>query len=216
MIADNISIIRSELPSDVTLVAVSKYYPASDILQAYNAGQRVFGESRANELREKYEQLPKDIQWHFIGHLQKNKVKYIAPFVSLIHSVDNFELLREINRQALLSKRIIDYLLEFRIAEEDSKYGFKSANDVVEMLMSAEFGALHNVRLRGVMGMATFTDNMSKIRNEFASLRSIAEQLSGIVSGRCEVSMGMSNDYKIAVEEGSTMIRIGSAIFDGD
>lgn len=198
------------------LVAVSKTKPASLIEKAYNEGLRIFGENKAQELSEKYEVLPKDIEWHMIGHLQRNKVKYIAPFVSLIHSVDSLRLLKEINKQAQKSDRIIDCLLQVHIAEEDTKFGL-SEDELKEMLASKEFEALKNIRIVGLMGMATFTDDQDQIRREFKSLKNTFDQL-----GRMEIpanvslkelSMGMSGDYQIALEEGSTLVRVGSAIF---
>ncbi|MDR0618329.1 MAG: YggS family pyridoxal phosphate-dependent enzyme [Bacteroidales bacterium] len=215
MIADNLLRLRTMLPAGVTLVAVSKYHSADEILQAYNAGQRIFGESRALEMRDKFSALPRDIQWHFIGHLQTNKVKYIAPFVSLIHSVDSLELLREINRQALRCGRIIDVLLEFHIASESTKSGFV---DVEAALSAVNAGAdLCGVRICGVMGMATDTSDTAQITREFEALRNIFENLRPRVSDISAfkyLSMGMSGDYEIALHCGSNVIRIGSAIFE--
>ncbi|MDR1973595.1 MAG: YggS family pyridoxal phosphate-dependent enzyme [Bacteroidales bacterium] len=204
MVADNLNLIRSQLPKGVTLVAVSKYYPVATILEAYNVGQRVFGESRALEMRDKYQESPKDIQWHFIGHLQKNKVKYIAPFVSLIHSVDSVELLQEIDRQAKKNSRKIKVLLEFHIAQEETKSGFKNIEDVSKI----DFSSFENIEVCGVMGMATDTPDKSQIEQEFSHLYSIFEILKLPI-----MSAGMSNDYKVAISCGSNMIRIGSAIF---
>lgn len=218
MIQDNLLQLRAALPDDVVLVAVSKYHSTDEILQAYNAGQRVFGESRALEMRDKFSALPHDIQWHFIGHLQTNKVKYIAPFVSLIHSVDSVELLREINRQALRSGRVIDVLLEFHIADESTKSGFKDVSAAMEVISSVsdpDADVLPAVRICGVMGMATDTSDTAQITKEFEMLRGIFETLRTSVSSSCFniISMGMSGDYKIALRCGSNMVRIGSAIF---
>ncbi|MBL6445984.1 YggS family pyridoxal phosphate-dependent enzyme [Fulvivirga sp. 29W222] len=198
------------------LVAVSKTKPADLIKAAYDEGIRVFGENKAQELSEKHEILPKDIEWHMIGHLQRNKVKYIAPFVSLIHSVDSIRLLQEIDKQARKNDRIIDCLLQVHIAEEDTKFGF-SKEELKEMLASLEFGAFENIRIVGLMGMATFTDNQDQVRREFKSLKIIFDQLAQQSTyenvSMNELSMGMSGDYKIAIEEGSTLVRVGSAIF---
>ena len=215
-IQSNLKTINLQIPADVQLVAVSKTKPAEAILEAYHAGQRIFGENKAQEMADKYNQLPKDIQWHFIGHLQSNKVKYIAGFVNLIHSADSFKLLAVINKEAEKNNRIIDCLLQFYIATEESKSGF-DMQEVRQMLDSEEFSTLKNIRLRGVMGMATFTDNEELIRSEFKQLKYYFEELkkeyfsdNNLFS---EISMGMSGDYLIAIEEGSTMIRIGSSIF---
>ncbi len=209
--------IRSELaPAGTTLVAVSKTKPVEQIRQLYDAGHRQFGENRAPEMAEKYEQLPKDIEWHFIGHLQRNKVKLIAPFVHLVHSVDSYRLLREINKEAAKNDRTIDCLLQFKIAAEDTKYGFDPAT-VRQMLSDPAFAELKNIRLLGVMGMATFTDNEAQVRSEFRKLRAIFSELKDTFFPEAdhfrEISMGMSNDYLIALSEGSTMVRIGSLIF---
>jgi pyridoxal phosphate enzyme (YggS family) len=202
----------------VTLVAVSKTKPVELLKDAYAAGQRHFGENRVQELEEKYTILAKDICWHMIGHLQSKKVKTIAPFVYLIHGVDSFKLLAEINKQALKNGRIIDYLLQFHIAQEETKFGF-DLEEALEMLGSDEFATLKNIRLVGIMGMATFTDDTDQIRTEFKTLASYFDQLKSThfenVASFKEISMGMSGDYAIAIEEGSTMVRIGSAIFGG-
>ncbi len=216
-IAANISAIKDELRnSEVKLIAVSKTKPVESITEAYNAGQRVFGENMVQELVEKYEKLPKDIEWHVIGHLQTNKVKYIAPFVSMIHSVDSLKLLQEINKQAAKNNRIIDCLLQIYIADEDTKYGLDFA-EAIELLRSEEFRLLQNVRIRGVMGIATLTDNQRMIREEFYELRTLftgmKETFFRKESYFNEISMGMSGDYKIALEQGSTMIRLGSTLF---
>lgn len=216
MIQEALAEIKNSLPKNVTLVAVSKTKPVEDILEAYNTGHYIFGENKVQELTEKYEQLPKDIEWHLIGHLQRNKVKYIAPFVSLIHSVDSFKLLKEINKQAKKNNRIIDVLLQFHIAEENTKFGF-DLQEVQEMLESDDFAQLENVSIIGVMGMATNTKDEEKIRDEFRTLVNYFNVLQGrffkFNPSFKEISMGMSSDYPIAVEEGSTMIRVGSSIF---
>lgn len=208
--------ILQEIPENVTLIAVSKTKPASDIETLYQLGQRVFGENKAQELKEKYEILPKDIQWHFIGHLQTNKIKYIAPFVSMIHSIDSFKLLQEINRIAKNHNRVIPCLLQFHIAEEESKFGF-DFHECEAMLQDPQFATLKNIQIAGVMGMATFTDNQEQVRQEFHHLKDIFQQLkSNYFSDNKEfkeISMGMTDDYPIAIAEGSTLIRIGSAIF---
>lgn len=213
MIKKQLNEIKDQLPEHVTLVAVSKTKPASDILEAYETGQRIFGENRAQELASKYEALPKDIEWHMIGHLQRNKVKYIAPFVTLIHGVDSFKLLKEINKEAKKNERCIDVLLQFHIAIESSKFGFDS-NEVNEMISSPEFQNLSNIRVRGVMGMATFTSDQRQVREEFTDLRKHFEQLKpSFTTDFNVISMGMSGDYEIAISCGSTMVRIGSTIF---
>lgn len=198
------------------LVAVSKTKPAYLIQKAYDEGLRIFGENKAQELSEKHEVLPKDIEWHMIGHLQRNKVKYIAPFVALIHSVDSLRLLKEIDKQAEKNDRIIDCLLQVHIAEEDTKFGL-SEEELKEMLASPEFKALKNIRVVGLMGMATFTEDQDQIRREFKSLKNIFDKLAHLETpanvSMEELSMGMSGDYEIALEEGSTLVRVGSAIF---
>lgn len=215
-ISDNLKNIRSTLPGNVTLVAVSKTKPVETIQEAYDVGQRVFGENRVQELVPKYEALPKDIHWHLIGHLQSNKVKYIAPFVTLIHSVDSFDLLKEINKQAAKNNRVIDVLLQVYIAQEETKFGLDFA-EVETLLHSDAFKNMHNISVRGLMGMATNTENMDQVRNEFRSLKQFFEKLkSEIGNPKFDIlSMGMSSDYTIAIEEGSTMIRVGSSIFGG-
>lgn len=214
-ISENLSNIKSSLPKHVTLVAVSKTKPVSDIMEAYQSGQRIFGENKVQEMVEKHNTLPKDIEWHMIGHVQRNKVKYMAPFVSLIHGVDNFKLLKEINKQALKHDRIIKCLLQIKIAEEDSKFGM-SAKDAVDILSSNTFSELKNINVMGIMGMATFTDNNSQIKEEFRFLKSTFETLKPYKSFNFTpntISMGMSGDYKLAIECGSTMVRVGSSIF---
>ena len=209
-------ILRALSTSKTTLVAVSKTHPPERILDLYNKGQRIFGENRVQEMLEKYTALPKDIEWHLIGHLQTNKVKFIAPFVWMIHSVDSLRLLEEIDKQAVKNNRIIDCLLQFHIASEESKFGFDE-REAREMLSGHIFPLLKNVRICGVMGMATFTEDPAVIRSEFRRLRAIFQNLKNDFFRDhphfCEISMGMSGDWQIAVEEGSTMVRIGSLLF---
>ena len=209
-ISENILKLKKSIPSTITLIAVSKTKPNESIVEAYQKGHRDFGENYVQELVDKYEQLPKDINWHFIGHLQSNKVKYIAPFVYLIHGVDSFSLLKEINKQALKNNRIISCLLQLYIAQEETKFGlsFKEAD---EILKSDELKSLKNSAIKGFMAMASNTNNEKQIRKEFQSLKHFAEQFFN--SETLILSYGMSSDYKLAIEEGSTMIRIGSSIF---
>lgn len=216
-IADNLLKYKKELEdTSAKLVAVSKYHDAAEIMEAYDAGQRVFGENIVQELVDKQAILPKDIEWHLIGHLQTNKVKYIAPFISLIESVDSEKLLTEINKQAAKNNRIIDCLLQVYIADEDSKFGL-SFDEVIELLRSEDFQHLKNVRIVGLMGIATNTESQKQIRDEFQELKVLFEGVKSSFFRKeptfKELSMGMSADYKIAVEEGSTMVRIGSNIF---
>lgn len=214
-IKNNIEQFRQVLSPGCRLIAVSKTQPVEKIREAYAAGQRVFGENKVQELTSKYEALPDDIEWHMIGHLQSNKVKYIAPFVSLIHSVDSLKLLTEIDKQAKKSGRIINCLLQIHIAAEDTKFGFSEA-EVLNALQSDEFRSLQNIKILGLMGMATLTDDQEQIRNEFRSLKGIFDRVKDLkisMTDMKELSMGMSSDYKIALEEGSTLIRIGTAIF---
>ncbi len=216
MIEQRLSELRNEIPKDVTLVAVSKTKPSSNIQTAFDAGQRIFGENKVQELVTKHEELTDEIQWHFIGHLQSNKVKYIAPFVEMIHAVDSLKLLKEINKQALKHHRTIDCLLQFHIAQEDSKFGldFESAQ---EILTSREFVEMQNINVTGVMGMATFTTNEEQIRDEFQNLENyfnvIKSHYFKFNNAFKHISMGMSGDYKLAIEEGSNMVRLGSTIF---
>lgn len=213
MIAQKIKEYKEELPPNVKLLAVSKYHPVEALQEAYDAGQRAFGESRAQELTQKYEVLPKDIEWHFIGHLQTNKVKYIAPFVSLIHSVDSEEVLAEIDKQAKKNNREIECLLEIHVAQEETKfgYGFKT---VREFLSSGRLKNYSNVSLVGIMGMASNVDDDEQIRREFHELSSFFQDMKKTVAPQFrELSMGMSGDYKIAIEEGSTIVRLGTSIF---
>jgi pyridoxal phosphate enzyme (YggS family) len=214
-ITKNINTLIKSLPKNVTLVAVSKTKPVSDILEAYNAGQRAFGENKIQEMAQKFEELPKDIEWHMIGHLQSNKVKYMASFVHLIHGVDSLKTLKEINKQALKNNRIINCLLQLKIAKEDTKFGF-SYNEVEKLLSSEEFKNLSNIKIKGLMGMASFVENDTIIREEFKTLNNFFNILKKEESANFTptiISMGMSGDYKIAIEEGSTMIRVGSSIF---
>lgn len=216
MIAEALREIRSEIPTGVTLVAVSKTKPVSDLQLAYDAGQRIFGENKVQELTEKYEVLPKDIEWHFIGHLQTNKVKYIAPFVSLIHAVDSLNLVQEIDKQAKKNERIISCLLQFHIADETTKFGL-NLQEAQDLLSSNDFAEMHNISIVGVMGMATFTDDNEQLRDEFRTLENYFHVLKShffkFNPAFEHLSMGMSNDFAIAIEEGSTMIRVGSSIF---
>lgn len=212
----NLKEVLANLPTSVRLVAVSKFHPCEAIESAYEIGQRIFGESKVQELQEKYEALPKDIEWHFIGHLQTNKVKYIAPYISLIHAVDSYKLLVEINKQAAKAGRVIPCLLEIHIAQEESKYGF-SMESCRAMLKDENWKALTNIRIAGVMGMATYTDDTAEIHHEFESLHQFFQELkTTFFEGDTEfkeISMGMSHDYQLAVESGSTLVRVGSHIF---
>ena len=212
MISENLKNLKSKLPNEVTLIAVSKTKPVSDLMQAYNAGHKVFGENKVQEMESKWQEMPKDIQWHMIGHLQRNKVKYIAPFVSLIHAVDSLRLLKEINKQAKRNERVIDCLLQIKIAEEDSKFGMDIA-DATALLNSEELQNFKNVKIVGLMGIATFTDDEKQISQEFQRLKKVFDQFKIEKSELKILSMGMSGDYKIAIENGSNMVRIGSAIF---
>ncbi len=215
-VQSNLDEVRKSIKSGVKLVAVSKTKPVEAIQNAYDTGHRVFGENKAQELAAKYQELPKDIEWHFIGHLQSNKVKYIAPFVSLIHGVESIKLLKEINKQALKNNRVINCLLQFHIADETTKFGL-SYEEAEELLKNPAFATFKNIRIVGVMGMATYSDDKNKITEEFRTLRQIFKKLKNeyfkAEDSFKEISMGMSGDYQIAMEEGSTMVRIGSAIF---
>ena len=215
-IQSNLLEIKSSLPAHVTLVAVSKTKPVADLMEAYNAGQRIFGENKIQEMAAKYEEMPKDIEWHMIGHVQTNKVKYMAAFVSLVHGVDSLKLLAEINKQAKKNNRIINCLLQMHIAEEETKFGMDE-KELQELLSSEEFKQMENVKVTGLMGMATFTQNENQIRKEFTHLNSVFESLSKqpeTLNLKPEtLSIGMSGDYNIAIACGSTMVRIGSSIF---
>ena len=216
-IQQNLLNIKSTLPEHVTLVAVSKTKPVQDLMEAYNAGQRIFGENKIQEMVDKWEQMPKDIEWHMIGHVQSNKVKYMAPFVNLIHGVDSLKLLEEINKQALKNNRIIDCLLQIYIAEEESKFGLDE-EELSTLLASSVFKGMENIRIVGLMGMATFTDNQDQIKKEFTYLKSIFDTIQKLNTKNCQlntISMGMSGDYQLAIACGSTMVRIGSSIFGG-
>jgi hypothetical protein len=215
-IAENIQKYLDEIPSNVSLVAVSKTKPNEDIIDAYSIGHLIFGENKVQDLSRKAEELPNDIQWHFIGHLQTNKVKYIAPFVSMIHAVDSLKILKEINKQAAKNNRTIQCLLQFHIASEDTKFGL-DMEEATGILNSSEYQSFQNTEIVGVMGMATYTEDACQIRTEFSKLKNYFEELkTNYFADKPyfkEISMGMSGDYKIAIEEGSTMIRIGSSIF---
>ncbi len=214
-IAENLNNIKSQLPNHVTLVAVSKTKPVADLMEAYNAGQRIFGENKIQEMTDKWEVMPKDIEWHMIGHVQTNKVKYMAPYVSLIHGVDSLKLLQEINKQAIKNNRVIDCLFQVYIAEEESKFGLDE-QELEEILSSTEFKQLKNIRIVGLMGMATFTENQNQIEKEFKHLKTIFDKYKTLNSEHCQLntlSMGMSGDYQLAISCGSTMVRIGSSIF---
>ena len=210
-ISENLNELKKTLPSEVTLVAVSKTKPVMDILEAYNAGQRVFGENKIQEMETKWKAMPKDIEWHMIGHVQTNKVKYMAHFVSLIHAVDSIKLLKEINKQGLKNNRTISCLLQVKIAEEDSKYGM-TETDLYTLLTSEEVQSFQNTKIVGLMGMATFTDNNEQVSAEFQKLHTYYNELKEAYQFDI-LSMGMSGDYQLAIENGSTMIRVGSKIF---
>src|SRR5471030_1606676 len=218
-IADNIRRLKNETTAQkVSLIAVSKTKPAEEVQEAYDAGQRLFGENMVQELVEKREQLPKDIQWHLIGHLQSNKVKYIAPFINMIQSVDSLKLLQEINKHAEKNSRVIDCLLQIYIADEETKYGL-GFDEAIELLRSEEFGQLKNVRIRGLMCIATNTDVEKQIKEEYYELKTFFDGIKQSFFRKEEsfnvLSMGMSSDYKLAIEQGSNMIRVGSTIFGG-
>jgi pyridoxal phosphate enzyme (YggS family) len=212
----NLQNIKQQLPAHCKLIAVTKTHPVETILQAYDCGHRLFGENKVQELTSKSEILPKDIAWHLIGHLQSNKVKYVAPFVSLIHSVDSMKLLQEINKQGQKNNRIIPCLLQVHIAKEETKFGFSEA-ELLSAISMKQFENLKSIKVQGLMGMASLTDDQNQIRNEFQSLKILFEKIKGMALPAnvemAELSMGMSGDYRIAIEEGSTMVRVGSAIF---
>ena len=212
MIGKNVQNIKSKLPKNVTLVAVSKTKPIVDLQEAYDAGQRVFGENKIQEMAAKFDALPKDIKWHMIGHLQSNKVKYMAHFVDLIHGVDKLKTLKEINKQAKKHDRVINCLLQVKIAKEDTKFGF-SFKEIEATLSSEDLKELDNIKIIGFMGMATFTDDKKQLEEEFSSLKNLFDQLKTQHSSIETLSMGMSGDYQLAIENGSTMIRVGSSIF---
>ena len=208
----NLERIKKTLPEQVTLVAVSKTKPHETILEAYNIGHRIFGENKIQEMTQKWEILPKDIEWHMIGHVQRNKVKYMAEYVSLIHGVDSLKLLKEIDKQARKHNRVIDCLLQIHIAQEETKFGL-DPEELENLISSSEFKELQNIKVRGLMGMATFTQDTSQIQNEFQYLKKTFNTLQEKLEGVDILSMGMSGDYTLAVAEGSTMVRIGSSIF---
>jgi len=215
-IENKISEIKQSIPANIKLVAVSKTKPNEDILAAYNSGHKIFGENKVQDLVNKFEELPKDIEWHFIGHPQSNKVKFIAPFVYMIHGVDSLKLLKVINKEALKNSRVVNCLLQFHIAEESTKFGLL-LDEAIEILVSAEFKSLKNIAIAGVMGMATYTDDKNQIKKEFHLLKNIFNSLKNEYFSDSEIfreiSMGMSGDFPIAIEEGSTLIRVGSKIF---
>jgi pyridoxal phosphate enzyme (YggS family) len=217
-IAKNLTEIKSQLPQHVTLVAVSKTKPIADLMEAFTAGQRIFGENKIQEMTDKWEQMPKDIEWHMIGHVQSNKVKFMAEYVSLIHGVDSLKLLQEINKQAKKHNRVIDCLLQIHIAEEETKFGLDE-EELNHILTSDDFKSLENLKIVGLMGMATFTENQNQIEKEFNHLKTIFDKLNTIPFTQNLkpniLSMGMSGDYQLAISCGSTMVRIGSSIFGG-
>ncbi|MDA7558984.1 YggS family pyridoxal phosphate-dependent enzyme [Flavobacteriaceae bacterium] len=211
----NLAAVRKQLINDTTLVAVSKTKPVKSILEAYQEGQRVFGENKVQDMVEKYHEMPKDIHWHMIGHLQRNKVKYIASFVTLIHGIDNFKLLKEINKQAIKHQRVINCLFQIKIAAEDSKFGM-TEHELISITQSEEFSSLKNIQIIGLMGMATFTDNKKQIKEEFLALSKLFKSLKKLRYPNMDLrtlSMGMSGDFKLAMACGSNMVRIGSTIF---
>ncbi|EAQ38764.1 alanine racemase domain-containing protein [Dokdonia sp. MED134] len=210
-IAENILRFRESIPPHVTLVAVSKTKPVADLMEAYETGQRIFGENKIQEMTEKWEEMPKDIQWHMIGHVQTNKVKFMAPFVSLVHAVDRIKLLKEINKQALANDRVIDVLIQVKIAREDSKFGM-AVDDVISLFQSKELDNYPNVNVVGLMGMATFTDDQRQVQAEFELLEGLFLRFRESANLTI-LSSGMSGDYKLAIDNGSTMIRVGSSIF---
>ena len=211
-VKENIESIKNKIPQSVSLVAVSKTKPIADLLEAYDAGQRIFGENKIQEMVDKYQDMPKDIKWHMIGHLQRNKVKYMASFVDLIHSVDSLKLLKEIQKQALKHDRVIDCLLQIKIAKEDSKFGL-SLDEAEALLESKNSSELENVNIKGLMGMATFTNDQAQVRAEFQFLKSVYDRLKMKHPELEILSMGMSGDYPVAIDCGSNMIRVGSSIF---
>jgi pyridoxal phosphate enzyme (YggS family) len=214
-IQQNLNQIKSQLPEHVTLVAVSKTKPVEDLMEAYQAGQRIFGENKIQEMTEKWQQMPKDIEWHMIGHVQSNKVKYMVQYVKLIHGVDSLKLLKEINRQAVRWRKNINCLLQIHIANEETKFGLNE-NELQEIVNSDEFKAMSNIKVIGLMGMASFTENQEQIKTEFDYLKSLFDKFQEVKTPNFELqtlSMGMSGDYQLAIDCGSTMVRIGSSIF---
>lgn len=215
-IPSNIALLRSKIPENVKLVCVSKFHASEEIMEAYNAGERIFGESKVQELCSKFDNLPKDIQWHFIGHLQTNKIKFIVPFVTLIHGVDSLKLLKEIDKAAAKPGKTVNCLLQIHIAKEDTKFGF-SEDELTGVLESGEIATFQNINICGLMGMATFTSNQNQVRKEFKQLKTFFDKIKSTYFADNnhfnELSMGMSDDFELAIEEGSTMARIGTAIF---
>lgn len=211
-VSQNLTTINTKIPNHVTLVAVSKTKPVTDIQEAYHAGQRIFGENKVQEMADKYQELPKDIQWHMIGHLQRNKVKYMAHFVHLIHGIDSFTTLQEINKQAKKHDRTIQCLLQYKIAQEDSKFGLDQ-EEINNILNCYDYKQMENIKIVGLMGMASFVEDKIQIKNEFKKLKNFYEELKQHHTQFTTLSMGMSGDYPLAIEEGSTMVRVGSAIF---
>ena len=215
-IPQNIQEIRKHIPTHVKLVCVSKFHPNETVMEAYRSGERVFGESKVQELCVKFETLPADISWHFIGHLQSNKIKFIVPFVELIHGVDSYKLLEEINKQALKAGKKVNCLLQIHIAKEETKFGFSEV-ELLQTLSEGKWKELSGVTICGLMGMATYTDNREQIRAEFKGLKGLLDRVKLLYFNDnpsfCELSMGMSDDYQLAIEEGSTLVRIGSSIF---
>ena len=212
LVKQNLIEFKKNIPEEVTLVAVSKTKPISDIMEAYEAGQRVFGENKIQEMVNKYDELPKDIQWHMIGHLQSNKVKYMAHFVDLIHGVDKFKTLKEINKQAQKHNRVINCLLQAKIAKEETKFGM-GFKEIEEILQSDALAELKNIKITGLMGMASFSSNDKEVSDEFKSLKTFFDKLNDSGYQLSVLSMGMSGDYQLAIDNGSNMIRVGSAIF---
>lgn len=216
MVVENLNVVRPTIPEGTRLIAVSKTKPLAMLQEAYSAGQRLFGENKALEMRDKHDAMPSDVQWHFIGHLQKNKIKYIVQYVSMIHSIDSLELLKAVDDAAAKSNRVVDCLLQFHIAQEETKFGL-SEDEACQLLSSPEYASMQHARLVGVMGMATNTGDQEQVRREFASLRGIFGRLKDRYFAShpefSEISMGMSGDYKIAIEEGATLVRLGSTIF---
>ena len=211
-ISEKITSLKADIPSNVTLVAISKTKPNSDILEAYETGHRIFGENKIQEMTQKWEELPKDIEWHMVGHVQRNKVKYMAPFVALVHAVDSLKLLKEIEKEARKNERVINCLLQIKIAEEDTKYGI-DVEETKQILNSEAYRKMSHVKVVGLMGMATLTENEAKIRKEFSFLKTTFDELKKEYNSFTTLSMGMSGDFKIAIESGSNMIRVGSFIF---
>lgn len=215
-ISNNLSAVRKSIPAGVQLVCVSKFHPDESLLEAYEAGERVFGESKVQEMCGKFERLPKDIHWHFIGHLQTNKIKYIVPFVELIHGVDSYKLLAEINKQAAKADRVVNCLLQIHIAQEETKFGF-SAQELLDTLQAGDWKELQHIKICGLMGMATYTDNKMQVKAEFRQLKQLFDEVKNAYFADepafKNISMGMSDDFQLAIEQGSSMVRVGSLIF---